>query len=370
MTLSFTYFGKLKSRWVGPFVIHQVHSHGVIELLNSNSAKTFKVNGHRLKPFIEPFKKDKEEINLLEHRKPNQKRVRWAWRNCKENEGRSQGAKRSSKPKISMVCEISQPKIGPCKKAICCEIISSPYMASAKSRFGCENGPPLRNKFRSPTPSSAKIFAAAKPPLALVCHFAAHCETPLWHSCAISQHSNPISQLRNGLRNGLRKGPSSAKMPFLCEIRPRLRNLIPEKTQKQSNLPSSPSRLNLGRAHLRSSPPAHHGKNPRAKSSSPSSRTRVSSKTPVQGSTSEPPRPPRVPPLVEGAPMSPPVRRYHTRASSQPPKKKAKVSEPTLIDLSEPEEPATEPQPSPPSRPASGSRPSRPSRHLSRLSQL
>ncbi|RVW30024.1 Gag-Pol polyprotein [Vitis vinifera] len=27
--------GKLKSRWVGPFVIHQVHSHGVIELLNS-----------------------------------------------------------------------------------------------------------------------------------------------------------------------------------------------------------------------------------------------------------------------------------------------------------------------------------------------
>ncbi|RVW24517.1 Transposon Ty3-I Gag-Pol polyprotein [Vitis vinifera] len=61
--------GKLKSRWVGPFVIHQVHSHGVIELLNSNSAKTFKVNGHRLKPFIEPFKQDKEEINLLEPQK-------------------------------------------------------------------------------------------------------------------------------------------------------------------------------------------------------------------------------------------------------------------------------------------------------------
>ena len=60
---------ELKSRWVGPFVIHQVHSHGVIELLNSNSAKTFKVNGHRLKPFIEPFKQDKEEINLLEPQK-------------------------------------------------------------------------------------------------------------------------------------------------------------------------------------------------------------------------------------------------------------------------------------------------------------
>ncbi|RVW49192.1 Transposon Ty3-I Gag-Pol polyprotein [Vitis vinifera] len=61
--------GKLKSRWIGPFVIHQVHSHGVIELLNSNSAKTFKINGHRLKPFIEPFKQDKEEINLLEPQK-------------------------------------------------------------------------------------------------------------------------------------------------------------------------------------------------------------------------------------------------------------------------------------------------------------
>ncbi|RVW30811.1 hypothetical protein CK203_106539 [Vitis vinifera] len=56
--------GKLKSRWVGPFVIHQVHSHGVIELLNSNSAKTFKVNKQRLKPYIEPFSRDKEVLIL------------------------------------------------------------------------------------------------------------------------------------------------------------------------------------------------------------------------------------------------------------------------------------------------------------------
>ncbi|KAL6312222.1 hypothetical protein AAG906_020120 [Vitis piasezkii] len=56
--------GKLKSRWVGPFVIHQVHSHGVIELLNSKSAKTFKVNGQRLKPYIEPFSRDKEVVVL------------------------------------------------------------------------------------------------------------------------------------------------------------------------------------------------------------------------------------------------------------------------------------------------------------------
>ncbi|KAL6312900.1 hypothetical protein AAG906_016020 [Vitis piasezkii] len=61
--------GKLKSRWIGPFIIHQVHLNGVVELLNSNSTDTFKVNGHRLKPFIEPFKQENEEINLLEPHK-------------------------------------------------------------------------------------------------------------------------------------------------------------------------------------------------------------------------------------------------------------------------------------------------------------
>ena len=60
---------KLKSRWIGPLIIHQVHLNGVVELLNSNSTNTFKVNGHRLKPFIEPFKQDKEEINLLKPQK-------------------------------------------------------------------------------------------------------------------------------------------------------------------------------------------------------------------------------------------------------------------------------------------------------------
>ena len=59
------FLGKLKSRWIGPFTIHQVHSNGVVELLNSNSTSSFKVNGHRLKPFVEPFFRDKEEFILL-----------------------------------------------------------------------------------------------------------------------------------------------------------------------------------------------------------------------------------------------------------------------------------------------------------------
>ena len=57
---------KLKSRWIGPFTLHQVHSNGVVELLNSNNTRSFKFNGHHLKPFVEPFSRDKKEINLLE----------------------------------------------------------------------------------------------------------------------------------------------------------------------------------------------------------------------------------------------------------------------------------------------------------------
>ena len=56
--------GKLKSRWISLFTIQEVYSNGVVELLSSIG--TFKVNGQRLKPFLEPFSKDKEEINLLE----------------------------------------------------------------------------------------------------------------------------------------------------------------------------------------------------------------------------------------------------------------------------------------------------------------
>ncbi|XP_059597281.1 uncharacterized protein LOC132254785, partial [Vitis vinifera] len=51
--------GKLKSRWTGPFIIHEVHPNGVVEIFNPTGNQTFKVNGHRLKPFIEPYSTDK-----------------------------------------------------------------------------------------------------------------------------------------------------------------------------------------------------------------------------------------------------------------------------------------------------------------------
>ena len=58
--------GKLKSRWIGPFTIYQVYPNGAVELLRSNESQTFKVNGHRLKPYAAPFGPDKEELTLLE----------------------------------------------------------------------------------------------------------------------------------------------------------------------------------------------------------------------------------------------------------------------------------------------------------------
>ena len=47
--------GKLRSRWVGPFVVTNVFAHGAIEIKSYKTGQTFKVNGHRLKPYYEPF---------------------------------------------------------------------------------------------------------------------------------------------------------------------------------------------------------------------------------------------------------------------------------------------------------------------------
>ena len=56
----------LLGKMIGPFTIHQVHSNGVVELLNSNGTRSFKVNGQHLNPFVEPFSRDKEEFILLD----------------------------------------------------------------------------------------------------------------------------------------------------------------------------------------------------------------------------------------------------------------------------------------------------------------
>lgn len=44
--------GKLRSRWSGPFVVTQVFPSGAVEITHETKG-TFKVNGQRLKPFVE-----------------------------------------------------------------------------------------------------------------------------------------------------------------------------------------------------------------------------------------------------------------------------------------------------------------------------
>ena len=58
--------GKFRSRWEGPYVIKFLFPHGAIEIENPKIGETFKVNGQRLKSFLE-FRVDYEEevIHLI-----------------------------------------------------------------------------------------------------------------------------------------------------------------------------------------------------------------------------------------------------------------------------------------------------------------
>jgi hypothetical protein len=44
--------GKLRSRWIGPFIVTSIHHHGAIEIRSLATDKILKVNGHRLKHYI------------------------------------------------------------------------------------------------------------------------------------------------------------------------------------------------------------------------------------------------------------------------------------------------------------------------------
>ncbi|XP_073119687.1 uncharacterized protein [Henckelia pumila] len=52
---------KLRSRWIGPFVITDVFPHGALEIKRLETAKTFKVNGQRLKHYFEGVQANAEE---------------------------------------------------------------------------------------------------------------------------------------------------------------------------------------------------------------------------------------------------------------------------------------------------------------------
>ncbi|XP_073138515.1 uncharacterized protein [Henckelia pumila] len=52
---------KLRSRWIGPFVITDVFPHGALEIKSLETTKTFKVNGQRLKHYFEGVQANAEE---------------------------------------------------------------------------------------------------------------------------------------------------------------------------------------------------------------------------------------------------------------------------------------------------------------------
>ena len=58
--------GKLRSRWIGPFIVKVVHPYGAVEIENSENRKIFKVNGQRLKPFMENFDRQESSEELVD----------------------------------------------------------------------------------------------------------------------------------------------------------------------------------------------------------------------------------------------------------------------------------------------------------------
>ncbi|RDY05005.1 hypothetical protein CR513_11208, partial [Mucuna pruriens] len=65
--------GKLRSRWDGPFVITNIFPHGVVQLKDEHTNRTFQVNGHQVKPFHEgpaSPRNNMEIISLVEPAPP------------------------------------------------------------------------------------------------------------------------------------------------------------------------------------------------------------------------------------------------------------------------------------------------------------
>ncbi|CAL9011890.1 unnamed protein product [Prunus brigantina] len=58
--------GKLRSRWSGPFTVLTVYPYGTVEIKNDRDGTTFKVNGHRLKPYVAAAFLEEETTVLLD----------------------------------------------------------------------------------------------------------------------------------------------------------------------------------------------------------------------------------------------------------------------------------------------------------------
>ena len=55
---------KLRLRWTGPFIIKTVYPHRAVEIVDPKDGHEFKVNGQRLKLFLEGYAHEEEDIQL------------------------------------------------------------------------------------------------------------------------------------------------------------------------------------------------------------------------------------------------------------------------------------------------------------------
>ena len=60
------FLGQLRSRWTGPVIVKVVYPYGVVEIENPENGKIFKVNGQRLKPFLENFDRQESSEELVD----------------------------------------------------------------------------------------------------------------------------------------------------------------------------------------------------------------------------------------------------------------------------------------------------------------
>ncbi|GFZ19874.1 hypothetical protein Acr_28g0005790 [Actinidia rufa] len=69
--------GKLQSQWSGSFVVHVISSYGAIEIQNPRNGNVFKVNGYRLKPYLELEIREvegvTEYVGNMEHGSPTKR---------------------------------------------------------------------------------------------------------------------------------------------------------------------------------------------------------------------------------------------------------------------------------------------------------
>jgi hypothetical protein len=61
---------KLKSRWYGPYDVTKVYPHGAVEAYCKEKNQTFKVHGHRVKPYMEmgiQFRDEDVTLQSVQH---------------------------------------------------------------------------------------------------------------------------------------------------------------------------------------------------------------------------------------------------------------------------------------------------------------